>query len=166
MGEHSEKANRSGAERPKTRQAVNAMIWREGEQGKQFLLLQLNAAEAAEKPMGDEWHPAGGVKDNPDESDYDALVREAGEETGIRPEELDVAHKPIMQREWDAPYIGVPGFHFTARFYPCRYVGEERPFRLSREHDNFGWFYASELPPSTPAEAQEAIGMINSVKLA
>lgn len=141
----------------KLKHAVKAMIWRSGEHGKQFLLLQLNAAEAAEKPLGDEWHPSGGAKDDLNEPDHDALLREVFEETAIKPDELVVETAPYFKAEWDAPYIGVPGFHFVANFYACEFVGKDRKFTLSREHDDAAWFYPNELPASTPEGARVAI---------
>lgn len=145
------------ADNSKIKNAVKAIIWRSDSSGQpEFLLLKLNAPEAAEKPGGEEWHPAGGAKDFA-ESDHKALLREAKEEAGIAKSELQIEDEPFFTSEWDAPYEGVPGFHFVAKFYLCRYLGPERQFQLSREHDEAAWFGPNNLPKFLPPQGQAAI---------
>lgn len=140
----------------KQKNTVKAVIWRESGRGLEFLLLRLNQKEAEIENKVGEWHPAGGAKDDSNESDIDATLRETSEETGIPKEYVQVG-EVVHEDEWDAYYDGVPGYHFTAKFYSCKYTGpHDLDMRLSREHDSAGWYTVDEFPEGATPEFRKA----------
>lgn len=145
----------------KLKKTIKGVVWRHSSRGIEFLALQLNQEEAEAEGRVGEWHLLGGGQDDEDDDDIYTLKREGNEETKLNPDFLIVG-KLVHQDEWDGYYEGKPGFHYIANFYSCQYTGPDVPLRLSREHDDAGWFLKSELPVGLTPEARQAIEVVSS----
>lgn len=117
-------------------EVVAALIW----EGERFLICQ----RPAHKAQGLLWEFVGG-KVEPGETREEALVRECGEELGIRV----AVGEPFMEVTHAYPDLTV---HLTL-FHAS--IAEGRPQKL--EHEDLRWIRAAEIPQYRFCPADEVI---------
>ncbi|TCO75175.1 NUDIX hydrolase [Marinisporobacter balticus] len=85
------------------------------------------------------WAPAGGFID-PGETEEEAVVREIGEETGVKSQVLEKIHDFIYDNGYDVSHIHV---------YACQYISGS--LECSFESNDVKWFPIDHLPhPISP----------------
>ena len=98
-------------------------------------VLLLRKSQDNERHAGNSglWNLPGG-KINPGESIYEALVREAFEEVGVKVHEYDPA--PIYAGEW-RPVVRGQQLQIVGLFYVCQHWSGE--IVIDSEHDDYRW---------------------------
>ncbi|MEM7499528.1 MAG: RNA pyrophosphohydrolase [Pseudomonadota bacterium] len=101
----------------------------------------------------DAWQmPQGGI--DPGESPAEAALRELGEETGIRPERVDILRESVHWRDYDLPPHLVPklwGGRYrgqTQRWFALRFAGEDAEIDIAAHDQEFSrwtWMSPDEL---------------------
>ncbi|MCF7797019.1 MAG: NUDIX domain-containing protein [Lentisphaeria bacterium] len=112
-----------------TRGLVDVFVWREGQAGREFLLLK----RAPGEQFPNIWQcVSGGMK--PGEKAWQAALREMHEETGFIPKQLFVADYAynLYLHPTDA-MLQVPVFGAEVANH------QNQPPRLSKEHSSFRW---------------------------